>query len=134
MEGKKKRRTVSAFLNSLVCQQTQFFWVDENEELLTAENDNGQAGYLQIIQYRGDEQVTEIILSPSEIRELRLALQAEEGDRREREEACRVSRPSRPMRAKRKMREILNGEPERANRQSRRTSRVKRNEKKNAVN
>lgn len=57
-------------------RRNTFFWVDENEEMICEENENGQAeGYLQIIQDRG-EQTTEIILSPKDIEELREALRA----------------------------------------------------------
>ena len=112
-----------------------FFWVDENEVTICPENKNEQAeGYLQIEPRRGDDRGTIITLSPSEIRELRLALQAEEGDRRKREKRVpRVSRPSRPMRAKRNMREIKR-RAGRANRQSRQTSRAKKDGTKNAAN
>jgi hypothetical protein len=63
-----------------------FFWVDENEDLITEENENGDAeGYLEIEQQRGDDQFTRITLSPKDVKELRLALEAEAFDRRARE-------------------------------------------------
>jgi hypothetical protein len=58
--------------------EANFFWVDENEVTICAENKNEQAEvYLQIIQERGDEQVTEIILNPKKVKELRFFLGAD---------------------------------------------------------
>lgn len=70
-----------------------FFWVDENEDLITEENENGDAeGYLQIMPGRGDARV--ITLSPKDVKELRLALEAEAFDRgaRERKHARNLKR------------------------------------------
>jgi hypothetical protein len=72
-----------------------FFWVDENEDLITEENENGDAeGYLQIEQRRGDDQFTMITLSPKDVKELRLALEADAFDRgaRERKHARNLKR------------------------------------------
>ena len=75
-----------------------FFWVDENEDLITEENENGDAeGYLQIEQRVADDQMTMITLSPKDVKELRLALEAEAFDRsaRERKHARNLKRPVR---------------------------------------
>ena len=72
-----------------------FFWVDENEDLITEENENGDAeGYLQIMPGRGDARETIITLSPKDVKELRLALEAEAFDRsaRERKRARNLKR------------------------------------------
>ena len=72
-----------------------FFWVDENEDLITEENENGDAeGYLQIMPGRDDDRGTIITLSPKDVKELRLALEAEAFDRsaRERKRARNLKR------------------------------------------
>lgn len=79
--------------NGTLLTETIFFWVDENEDLITEENENGDAeGYLQIMPGRGDARI--ITLSPKDIKELRLALEAEAFDRgaRERKHARNLKR------------------------------------------